>query len=274
MTTHDAVTDSEKQFPYNDLLDIDYFKKYRYSYYDLPKRGYQLGHRNYLNLLHYIEEIHEYKEQHANGFVKRLKTEGKDWNNSEAIFSEIIVYRYYIRPVYEGLIRCIHKINNECDIIIELMDGAKQYLEVFCVMPNFMKPSKNNEIIVRDVKTQTQAEMSSIRQKLLSKIEKQKQFTKLRDNFAVIELNESLIAGDFAILSSLSDGYKITFNKNTKETISAGYDWSNSVFHDESTKYLKGIIWFNLGDYQSRKIIMNNNFRRTGTPNKALNSDG
>ena len=128
-------------------------------------------------------------------------------------------------------------------------------------MPDFKKPFKTDEIVVGDVKTHTQTEMASIRQKLLNKIDKQKQFTKPRDNFAVIELNDNLIAGDFAILSSLSDGYKITINKKTMETISAGYDWSNSVFHDESTKYLKGIIYFNLGDYQSRKIIMNNYFK-------------
>jgi hypothetical protein len=261
MITHDAVTDSEDQFPYKDLLELDYFKKYRNSYYEMPIRGYQLGPRNYYNLLLYINEIHDYNEQHARGFVKRLKTEGKDWKNAEAIFSEIIVYRYYIRPVYEGLIRNIHKINSECDIIIELMDGTKQYLEVFCVMPNFEMPSKPGEVVVGDVKTHTQNEMASIRQKLLRKIEKQKQFTSQRNNFAVIELNDSLIAGDFAILSSLSGGYKITIDRSTMKTVDEGYDWSNSVFHDESTKYLKGIIYFNLGDYQSRKIIMNTNFK-------------
>ncbi len=259
MTTHDAITDSEKQFPYKDLLDLEYFKKYRYSYYNNPKLGYHLTPRNYLNLLHYIEEIHDYEEQHARGFVKRLKTGGKDWKNAEAIFSEIIVYRYYIRLVYEGLIKGIHKINSECDIIIELMDGTKQYLEVFCVMPDYKMSSENDEIW--ELKTQTQTAMASIRQKLLNKIKKQQQLTKPRENFAVIELNDSMIAGDFTILSSLSDGYKITFNKNTLKTISTGYDWSNSVFHDESTKYLKGIIYFNLGDYQSRKIIMNRNYK-------------
>jgi len=260
MIVNDAVTASEKEFPYAELLDLDYFKKYRNSYYEMPKRGYQLGPRNYFNLLLYITEIYDYNEQHSMGFVKRLKTEGKDWKNAEAIFSEIIVYRYYIRTAYEGVIKGIHKINSECDIIIELLDGSKQYLEVFCVMPNFKRPSKPGEIVVGDVKTHTQSEMASIRQKLLNKIKKQKQFTKPRANFAVIELNDSLIAGDFAILSSLSDGYKITIDKKTMKAFSEGYDWSNSVFHDESTKYLKGIIYFNLGDYQSRKIIMNNNF--------------
>ncbi len=261
MIINDAITDSEKTFPYKKLLEHDYFKKYRNAYYEMPKRGYRLGPRNYYNLLLFISEIHDYNMQHAKGFIKRLKTEGKDWKNAEAIFSEIIVYRYYIRPVYEGLIKNIHKINSECDIIIELLDGTKQYLEVFCVMPDFKMSSKPGEIVVGDVKTHTQTEMASIRQKLLRKIDKQKQFTKPRDNFAVIELNDSLIAGDFAILSSLSDGYKISINKDTMKAVSSGYDWSKSVFNDESTKYLKGIIYFNLGDYQSRKIIMNNNYR-------------
>jgi len=75
-----------------------------------------------------------------------------------------------------------------------------------------------------------------------------------------LNLTTVQLEGDFTILSSLSDGYKITININTMETISKGYDWTKSVFHDESTKYLKGIIYFNLGDYQSRKIIMNNNY--------------
>ena len=57
------------------------------------------------------------------------------------------------------------------------------------------------------------------------------------------------------------------------ETVSEGYDWSNSVFHDESTKYLKGIIYFNLGDYQSRKIIMNSNYESAGTPNNRIHKD-
>lgn len=260
MIINNAITDFEKEFAYKDLLDLDYFKKYRNAYYEMSKYGFQHGPRNYYNLLLYINEIVGHNEQHANGFIKRLKSEGKDWNNAEAIFSEIIVYRYYLRPLYEGLIKGIHRNNSECDIIIELLDSTKQYLEIFCIMPNFKNPSKPGEVVVSDVKTHTQNEMASIRQKLLRKIEKQKQFTKPRDNFAVIELNDISIAGDFAILSSLSGGYKITINKDNMETISSGYDWSESVFHDESTKFLKGIIFFNMGDYQSRKIIMNNNY--------------
>lgn len=227
----------------------------------MPKRGYQRGIRNYLNILKYIQEIHEYNEQHARSFIKRLKSEGKDWKNSEAIFSEIIVYRYYLRLVYEGLIKDIQKENDECDIIIELLDGTKHYLEVFCIMPNLKMPEKNGEIVVQDFKTHIQEAMASIRQKLIQKIEEQKQFTKPRLNFAVIDLNDTLITGDFTILSSLSGGYKITIDKETLEATSSGYDWSGSVFMEEGTEFLKGIIYFDVGDYQSRKIIINDKFK-------------
>ncbi len=258
MIINDTIANLERQFPYSELLNLDYFKKYRNAYY----QGYQRGPRNYYNLLLYLCEIHTYNEQHARGFVKRLKTESGDWKNGEAIFSEIIVYRYYIRLTYEGLIKGIHKINNECDIIIELLDGTKHYLEVFCVMPSFRMTSNNKEIIVNDIKTHTQTEIASIRQKLLRKIEKQNQLTKPRNNFAVIELNNPLIAGDFTILSSLSDGYKITINKETMEKTSEGYDWTKSVFNDKSTKFLRGIIYFSLGNYESRKFIFNPLFQK------------
>jgi len=262
--SHDAVDDAERIFPFPDLLECEYFKKYRNAFYRMREEGYQLGVRNYLNLLNYINEIYEYNEQHARGFAKLFRSGSKDWNNCEAIFSEIIVYRYYIRLVYEGIIKSIQRNTDECDLIIERLDGSRYYLEVFCVMPNLKRPSKPGEFVIQDIKTHTQAAMASIRQKLLRKIEKQKQFTKPRENFAVIELNDSIIAGDFAILSSLSRGYKITISKETMEKISEGYDWKESVFHDESTKFLKGIIYFSLGNYESRKFIFNPLFHENG----------
>jgi hypothetical protein len=260
MIADNEITKTERHFPYKKLLSTEYMQKYRYSYFEMPKRGFQRGARNYYNLLRYIEEINEFNEQHARSFVKRLTTESKDWSNGEAIFSEIIVYRYYIRLVSEGLIKGIHKINNECDIIIENLDGEKSYLEVFCIMPNLKISKSPDEIVVNSIMTHTQNAVSSIRQKLLRKIDKQKQFSKQRNNYAVIELNDISIAGNFSILSSLSDGYKVTINKETMEQVSSGFDWSNSVFDDESTKYLKGIIYFDLGDYESRTIIHNPNF--------------
>ena len=44
--------------------------------------------------------------------------------------------------------------------------------------------------------------------------------------------------------------------------IDEGYDWSGSIFEDEITKHLKGIIYFALGDYESRRFVINPNFVR------------
>jgi hypothetical protein len=260
----DEVREAEKTFSFPKILQTEYFQKYRKNYYRhthhiISEQGFFVGTRHYLNLLKFLNEISEYNENHARSFVRRFQSSQKDWLNCEAIFSEVIVYRYYIRLVYEGLIKSISLNEKEGDIIIERIDGTKAYLEVFCVMPNIKMHEKAGEIIVGDMRTHTQNAMASIRQKLLRKINKQKQLSKPRDNYAVIELNESLISGDFTILSSLSGGYKLWINRESGKTISEGYDWRDSIFNDEATKYLKGIIYFSLGNYESRKFIPNHN---------------
>ncbi len=150
----------------------------------------------------------------------------------------------------------------ESDIIVERLDGSKMFLEVFCVMPDFPVP-EDGKFKVHDVKTHTQDSMASIRQKLLRKITKQNQLSKPRENFAVIELNDVSIAGDFAVLSSLSGGYKINLDIQDHKVVSSGYDWSNSIFNDPSTQFLKGVIYFSLGDYESRRLIVNPKFGAT-----------
>ena len=261
--SHDQIDDTEGVFPFSDLLESAYFKKYKKAYYRMRELGYQLLFRNYFNLLSYITEIFEYNEQHARGFVKSLRTSQVDWNNCEAIFSEIIVYRYYTRLVYEGLIKAIDRNADECDLIIRRLDDSCAYLEVFCVKPNLKTASETDEVIVQGIKTHKQEELASIRQKLIRKIEKQKQFTKPRENYAVIELNDILIAGDFSILSSLSGGYKLRIDAKTMEKVAEGYDWNESIFNDDKTCFLKGIIYFSLGDYASRKFIYNQKFLDT-----------
>lgn len=259
--TSDIVTDHEEQFALNDLLKCDYFQKCREAYYAAREAGVLNRYRNYVTLLQYLNDIYAYNEQHAKSYAKRFREGSKDWRNCEAVFSEVIVYRAYIRGVYEGLIRGIHLEEAESDIIIERLDGSKMFLEVFCVMPSFPLP-EDGKFTVYDVKTHTQTEMASIRQKLLRKISKQSQLKKPRENFAVIELNDVSIAGDFAILSSLSSGYKLTLDIQSRKVLSRGYDWANSVFDDQSTQFLKGIIYFSLGDYESRKFIFNPKFAR------------
>jgi hypothetical protein len=208
-------------------------------------------------LLEYLTEISSYKPEHGNSFAKRFRKDRNNWQNCEAIFAEIIVYRYYIRLVYEGLIKSVALEQRESDVIVERLDGSKAYHEVFCIMPAFVP----NDRDIIDIKTHTQQAMSSVRQKLLRKIAKQRQLSKPRDNFAVIELNDVSIAGDFSVLSSLSSGYKIGIDKNTMQTVERGYDWTNSIFDDESTRYLKGVIYFDLGDYTSRRFLLNPFFK-------------
>jgi hypothetical protein len=257
--TSDIVTDREAQFALAGLLTCDYFKKHREGYYAAREAGCLNRHRNYITLLENLNDIHDYNEQHAKSYAKRFRDASKDWKNCEAIFSEVIVYRAYIRGVHEGLIRAIHLEEAESDIIVERPDRSKMFLEGFCVMPDFQLP-QDGKFSVYDVKTHTQTAMASIRQKLLRKISKQNQLSKARENFAVIELNDVSIAGDFAVLSSLSGGYKLNLDVQNYKVVSRGYDWSDSVFDDPSTQFLKGIIYFSLGDYESRKFIFNPKF--------------
>jgi hypothetical protein len=260
--TSDIVTEHEEQFALNDLLKCDYFKKHRQEYYAARDAGVLNHYRNYVTLLHYLNDIYAYDEQHAKSYAKRFRQDSKDWRNCEAVFSEVIVYRAYIPGVYEGLIRGIHLEEEESDVIIERLDGSKMFLEVFCVMPSFPL-AEDGKFTVYDVKTHTQTAMASVRQKLLRKISKQNQLKKPRENFAVIELNDVSIAGEFAVLSSLSGGYKIELDEENKKVLSRGYDWENSGFNDPSTQFLKGISYFSLGDYESRKLISNPKFAQS-----------
>jgi hypothetical protein len=103
----DAVDDAERYFPFPDLIETEYYKKYKNAYYRFLEKGYQLGIRNYYNVINYLNKTYAYNKQHAMGFAKDFHsaTKGGDWNNCEAIFAELIVYRYYVRLVYEGLIK-------------------------------------------------------------------------------------------------------------------------------------------------------------------------
>jgi len=51
--------------------------------------------------------------------------------------------------------------------------------------------------------------------------------------------------------------------KEDAKVLSRGYDWANSVFDDPSTQFLKGVIYFSLGDYESRKYVFNPKFVQT-----------
>ena len=59
------------------------------------------------------------------------------------------------------------------------------------------------------------------------------------------------------MLSSLSSGYKVALDPRTMKRVREGYDWSGSVFEDESTRQLKGVIYFSLGNYADRRLVLN-----------------
>lgn len=256
----EEIIKEESSFCLPELLRLKYFEKYRELYIRQSRKNNIPIVRNYICLIQYLNEIFSYNKEHANAFGKRFKADSNDLKNGEAIFAELIVYQYYIELVKEGLLNKIELIKDEADLILEKANGNKIYLEIFSIMPPFDLPSENEKSVVFDIKTHTQNSVSSIRQKLYGKIINQKQFLQKREYYAVIELNDDFITGDFVILSSLSGGYKIQIDKNTNKPVYSGYDWSKSIFEDEKTKYIKGIIYFDKGDYSKRKIIPNPNY--------------
>ena len=169
-----------------------------------------------------------------------------------------------LRLVYEGLIQSVKLGREDCDIVLDRVDGSRAFFEVFSIKPRRRDLIPGEKIVAYDIKTHTQQEMASVRQKLLRKVAKQKQMTKPRDNYAVIELNDVSIAGNFAVLSSLSGGYKVTLDRTTLKPVDAGYDWTNSVFDDDALRFIKGVIFFDLGDYESRRFLARSSISTAG----------
>jgi hypothetical protein len=149
----DAITDSEHRFPFKDLLSLDYFKRHRAGYYDCREHSWQIPKRNYYNLLAFLTEIHEYRPDDAKAFAKRFRTEAADLANADGAFAEMIVYRYYVRPVYEGLIREVRLGREECDVVIERLDGSRAFLEVFSVKPRLPQIPPGEKFVAYDIRT-------------------------------------------------------------------------------------------------------------------------
>lgn len=245
------------------LLETEYLKTLKEAYENCKNTPLLNPYRNYHVLLDSLNSIYQYKSEHARSFTKRIKSQQKDFKNCEAIFTEIIVYSYYLRLVYEQIIRSLDIKENDYDLKIELEDGTSHFFEIFCITPDRKVWTKEEiergEMEAVEVKTHLQVPLASIRQKLLEKIKKG-QMSKPRKNFAVIELNDPVVANDFTILSSLSGGYKVAMDPTTRRVIREGFDWSESVFNEPLLQNLIGIIYFFLGDYARRKFIFNPNF--------------
>jgi hypothetical protein len=48
------------------------------------------------------------------------------------------------------------------------------------------------------------------------------------------------------------------------KAVSEGYDWSQSVFVAPVTQYLRGIIFFDLGNYADRHTLLNPYYKGPG----------
>lgn len=262
-TIKDEIDLFEEDFFAQDILATEYFQKYRDAYYRTKELGLFNPFRNYLSILGCLASINAYRPEHARSFLKRLRPIVSDWQACESIVAELLVYSYYIPLAQAGIVGKIELDAKECDLIVPVGGGVALFLEVFSLCPKIEAQALGEEPKFQSLKTHTQDAFSSVRQKLFKKIDQQGQLSKARANIAVIELNHPMIANDFSILSSLSDGYKITLDINTIERKSEGYDWTESVFDDPRTRQLKAVEWFFLGDYCNRRHLANPKFGKS-----------
>jgi len=240
------------------LLELEYFKRHRFAYDNYFDEGLVPKSRCYPVILEALQTVFQYRPEHANSFAKRLRASASDSRSCEAIVSEVLVYSHYVPLIDRGFVRAIDLCKNDFDLKISRPDDTDAYLEVFCIMPEYSK----NEHGVFDVRTHTQNAFSSIRQKLLRKLQKQNQMQEPRENWAVIDLNDVTIAGSFTVAASLSDGYKVVIDRSSMRVIGEGFDWTQSVFDSPETRHLHGVINFDLGCYKERRYILNNRVRR------------
>ena len=239
-----------------ELLETDYVKKLRASDEGSKACGLFNPFRSCQVLLENLSLAFEYNPNQATRFSKRIISEQRDFKNCEAIFTEIIVYTFYLRLFREGILKSIDCVQDDYDLRIIMRDGVEHYLEVFSLMPEIKNDDRSHLM-----STHLQDDVNSVRQKLYRKIEKQKQLSKSRLNYAVIEANRPIIADDFTFLFSFSNGYKIQINTKTGRSISEGFDWSDNVFGLELTQHIRGILYFFMGDYNNRRFLLNPNFK-------------
>lgn len=251
----DRVESLEQWFFDKEVLSTEYLQRYRKIYYRHLQDGWQLAFKNYESILDCLISIFENNNQYGKSYCSRIKNEPENIRSCEAIISEAFVHSYYIPVKNENLIKSIELIEAECDLIIEENSGSKRYYEILTLMPDIKGCG------VHEIKTQKQKELSSLRQKIMDKIRGKKQFTKNRKNIAAIDLNDISIVGNFHVLSSLSNGYKVKMDTETGELVSGEYDWGDNLFDDEITKYIYAVEWFDRGYYSQRRTLINWNYK-------------
>jgi hypothetical protein len=232
---------------------MEYFRRQRAAYETYFDEGLIPKYRCYPVIVEALQTIFEYRSEHAKSFAKRFRETGQELQNCDAVVTEVIVYAHYVPLIEQGKVASIDICKDDFDLKISRTDSTEAYLEVFCIMPKYRK----NENGVFDVRTHTQDAFASVRQKLLRKMRRQAQMQQVRENWAVIELNDVTIAGSFTVASSLSSGYKVVIDRKSMQVVEGGFDWSASVFDLPETRHLHGVINFDLGYYEGRRYILN-----------------
>lgn len=238
------------------FFEIDFVRNLQHLEKVIPKHN--NFNRGYSNLIDCIQTIASYNESYANKFVKRFITEQNDINNCNAIYAEVIVIASFIQRYDNKEFENIRIEDDECDLITIDNNGDIRYYEILSIRPK-IEISKRDKIIVNSINTHTQDKYSSIRVKILNKIRKQKQLIGSHKYSVVIELNHPLVASDFMVLSSLSEGYKIALDDSNKVK-SEGYDLRTTIFDNEETRQIYSIIYFFQGDFIERRELLNPNF--------------
>lgn len=235
------------------LLDTEYLRRHREVYEKYFDEGLISRYRCYPVIVEDLQAIYEYNQQHGKYFARRMKDQQNDLTSCDAVVAEAIVYSHYIPLIKQGSVTALDVKENDYDLKIDRPGSDAAYLEVLTVKPDPYKDENG----VYSVTSHTQTAKSSIRQKLLRKLQKQMQMRAARENWAVIELNDMTIAGDFTVPASLSSGYKLRIGMQTMQTTEGGFDWSKSIFDAPETQNLHGVIYFSLGYYQERRYILN-----------------
>ncbi len=239
---------TEQSFFDQALLQTAYLRWLRDESIDLEEHGFANPLRDYRRLLTGLTDIKQHRADHVQSYCKRLKEQQNDHPSCEAVYSEVIVYCGCLRELWQGHLASIHLETRSHDLAVTRTDGSQAFLEVMCVMPD-PRPDPNGLV---SYQIHTQESPSSLRQKLIQKLERG-QMTARRENWAVVELNHHAMV-PFAVLSSLSSGYKIGPQGE-------GYDFSSdSFFHDERTRFIRGVVYFFLGHYAARGVVLNPNY--------------
>ena len=163
-----------EEFFKTDLLETEYLRNLKWVYEDPINYPFLRPYRSPDLLIDYLNSIYQYNKAHARYYVKRIKTQQNQFRDCEAVFTEIIVYAYYLKLVHEGILKSLDRKEDDYDLRIEMKYGTSHFLEIFSIMPDIKIWTKEEiekgEMKAVEIRAHLQDSFASIRLKLLEKI--------------------------------------------------------------------------------------------------------